>query len=574
MVMNLLRSLAVFLALPPVQGWAQGLVPSGQCAIIVASRQTLSEARIYVRQHGLEDLATIYEAQNGWLAISVGAVTSTVSERMLAELKADPSFPADAYCSTGKAYVRVISSPAKQSPSSGKAISRALDDEFDARPLSVSEKRFLQAALALEGYYKGLLDGAWGRGSQEALERYTYSNFSSEPLNVHAVALILTVIEEVVDDGWRMKHLPRLDVSVAMPTSHIKLVEDRNDRQKWWDARTGLEFIFDRFQHDEVSRAHQAMLNAHVGSDAPYTLREPGFAVTSVTSAGKTEYLRSDFINDAWSMIYIAAPNSAKNYIHLAASSIVRGRGAEFDIPEGGHLDRQIREFLTKLEDPETQKDQNSTQQQNDEPKAAPSGSGSAFFVNDAGYALTNAHVIKGCRAVKLNGQPAEVMAKSETFDLAAIRSRMAMPSTPLPFAASTAKLNSDITVAGFPLHGLLGGLNVSRGAVSSLKGLGGAETTMQITAPVQPGNSGGPAVNGQGAVVGVVVSKLDALLVAQEIGDIPENVGFAVRGEMAQLFLASNDIQYEISSEGILLSGEELAERLQRSTALVECLQ
>ena len=69
------------------------------------------------------------------------------------------------------------------------------------------------------------------------------------------------------------------------------------------------------------------------------------------------------------------------------------------------------------------------------------------------------------------------------------------------------------------------------------------------------------------------MVSKLDALIVAKELGDIPENVGFSVRGEIAKLFLSSNGISFENSNDSQALGGEELAKRLERVTVLIECV-
>jgi S1-C subfamily serine protease len=126
------------------------------------------------------------------------------------------------------------------------------------------------------------------------------------------------------------------------------------------------------------------------------------------------------------------------------------------------------------------------------------------------------------------------------------------------------------LTVAGFPLPDLLGGLNITRGAVASLKGIGGDGISMQISAPVQPGNSGGPVLNAAGQVVGVVVAKLDAARVAELHDDVPQNVNFAIRGEIARLFLSQNGVEPAISPPGGALPPEELGVLAQGYTRLV----
>ena len=60
--------------------------------------------------------------------------------------------------------------------------------------------------------------------------------------------------------------------------------------------------------------------------------------------------------------------------------------------------------------------------------------------------------------------------------------------------------------MVGYPLRGLLASeANVSTGAVSALAGPGDDRRLIQITAPVQSGNSGGPVLDAAGNVVGVV---------------------------------------------------------------------
>jgi S1-C subfamily serine protease len=71
------------------------------------------------------------------------------------------------------------------------------------------------------------------------------------------------------------------------------------------------------------------------------------------------------------------------------------------------------------------------------------------------------------------------------------------------------------VVAVGFPLRGLLASTaNVTTGSVSALAGPRDATRYLPITAPVQPGNSGGPLLDPSGNVIGVVVGKLDALTV------------------------------------------------------------
>lgn len=71
---------------------------------------------------------------------------------------------------------------------------------------------------------------------------------------------------------------------------------------------------------------------------------------------------------------------------------------------------------------------------------------------------------------------------------------------------------------------------------------------------------------------MGVVVAKLDAAKVADLYDDIPQNVNFAIRGEIAKLFLAQNGVEPTIQAEGPGLAPEDLAELAQGFTRLIIC--
>jgi len=92
------------------------------------------------------------------------------------------------------------------------------------------------------------------------------------------------------------------------------------------------------------------------------------------------------------------------------------------------------------------------------------------------------------------------------------------------------------------------------------------------MTAPVQPGNSGGPMLDMAGNVVGVIVSKLNALGIAKETGDIPQNINFAVQGSIARLFLEAQGLRVtERSSASSLVVGD-VVDNARGYTFQVEC--
>ena len=100
-----------------------------------------------------------------------------------------------------------------------------------------------------------------------------------------------------------------------------------------------------------------------------------------------------------------------------------------------------------------------------------------------------------------------------------------------MKLASKQAKLGSKIAVLGFPLPDVLGSkIQATSGEISGLGGMKNDPRYYQISAAVQSGNSGGPVLNENDEVVGVVISKLDALNMLKENGDLPQNVNFAVK--------------------------------------------
>lgn len=212
-------------------------------------------------------------------------------------------------------------------------------------------------------------------------------------------------------------------------------------------------------------------------------------------------------------------------------------------------------------------------------PSSKLASTGSGFLVNSEGYILTNHHVIDGCASVQVRSNTgqrlAAVIASDETNDLAILRSETG-GLVPLPFRDGRGiRAGDDIVLVGFPYSGLLtSSPNVSIGAVSALAGIRDDARFLQISAPVQPGNSGGPLLDSSGDVVGIVVSTMNALAVLKVTGSVPQNVNFAIKGSLAREFLENKRVTYATASSAVKMDRADIGEKGSRSTVLVECYQ
>ncbi len=212
-------------------------------------------------------------------------------------------------------------------------------------------------------------------------------------------------------------------------------------------------------------------------------------------------------------------------------------------------------------------------------PAGHPESTGTSFVAAE-GRLLTNNHVVDGCRRMvarnaKGTEQTARVIATDRRRDLALLTVTDDF-GPPLTFrTAPEVKRGETVVTYGFPLFGLLSsGPTLTTGAINALSGLRDNQANFQISAPVQPGNSGGPLLDGQGNVIGVVVAKLNAARIAEMTdGDIPQNVNFAVKGGPALDFLREHGVSPKTTtSAGSDKGAAAVGDIANPSTAFLQC--
>lgn len=155
--------------------------------------------------------------------------------------------------------------------------------------------------------------------------------------------------------------------------------------------------------------------------------------------------------------------------------------------------------------------------------------SGSGVFISKEGYIVTNHHVIDGANSLEvdlnINGKKetytAEVISSDVSNDLAIIKINKTMQSLPYGFRAYGVNVGEKVFAMGYPLISVQGTeIKITDGIISSKTGYQNDPTTYQISAPIQPGNSGGPLFDMKGNLIGITN------------GGIPgaDNVGYAIK--------------------------------------------
>ncbi len=199
------------------------------------------------------------------------------------------------------------------------------------------------------------------------------------------------------------------------------------------------------------------------------------------------------------------------------------------------------------------------------------------FVVSHNGHILTNWHVVDGCRelTIRIGGRTheARLLRQDPHNDLALLKVEPA-PTQALAFrVGEPLRVGEDVISLGFPLSGLLAQEpHVTTGTITALAGIQDDTRYLQTSTPVQPGNSGGPLLDHSGNVVGIIVGKLDAIKMAVAIGDIPQNVNFALHGRLAQAFLDANGIDHLTSRSQHARTTPDIAAEAKGATVLMEC--
>lgn len=199
---------------------------------------------------------------------------------------------------------------------------------------------------------------------------------------------------------------------------------------------------------------------------------------------------------------------------------------------------------------------------------------GTGWLINP-NHLVTAAHVVNNAKNIAVifrdEAINASIVSSDDYNDIAILKLSKPLPLKPLILASNSSKLGDDIWVMGFPLSSVLGNkIQLTTGVVSATAGIGNDKRILQITAPIQPGNSGGPLLNSNGNVVGVVTSKLDDKSMNEQ-GVTPQNVNFSIKIPYVKALLDASNVSFNTqNTKQNQKKLSNLAEEIQSSIFLI----
>ena len=282
------------------------------------------------------------------------------------------------------------------------------------------------------------------------------------------------------------------------------------------------------------------------------------------------EVLKDDIM--AYALFNLAAVQGSKEARNNRA--LLKSQMSQNQIAEAQRLSRQL---LAKIESTnnDTATEPDYIIQESNQIKSM----GTGFVINTDAHIVTNHHVISDCKRIeiinsKINST-AKVLFLDEINDLAVIKSNSPVNSYAFLRGGRGIRVGEDITTVGYPLGTILGeSVKVTTGNISALTGFDNDTTIMQITAPIQLGNSGGPVLDMSGNVVGIVSSKINELGVEKATGVLLQNINFAIKSQTLQIFLDAHQIDYKMKNSDTKLETADIAEAAQEYTIRVTCYE
>ncbi|WGW03349.1 serine protease [Tropicibacter oceani] len=568
--------------------------------IQVEARTSLNGAQESIRAFS-EELQNVngFSLGGGWYGVALGPYTRTEAQARMGELLRSGVIPSDSYIESAASYGQQfwpvgaqVNQPVAADPAQDTAAvapepvvaepapepvqvaepAPVAEPEPEPEPeetprqaraseaaLTRAQRDELQIALKWAGYYNSTIDGAFGRGTRNAMAVWQNDNG-------HDATGILTTRQREQLLGQYYAVLEGLDIAEVA------------------DERSGIAMQmpmgvveFDRYEAPFALFKSSTELGAQV-----LLISQPGDSQTmnglyEIMQTLEIVPLEGERKRDRDGFLLTGANDRIVSHTEVSL------RGGEIKgftlIWPAGDEERRTRvlglmqssfERTDGVLDPATVTDQSQSVDLVSGLKVRkPRTSASGFFIDTRGTVLTSAATVAGCERVTLEGvYDAKVLASDDRLGVAVLRAEATLaPRKVAQFNVDAPRLQSEVAVSGYSFGGVLGAPSLTFGTLEDLQGLGGEAEMKRLAMATLPGDAGGPVFDTGGTVVGMLLPRGD-----DGNRRLPEDVNFATKPEEILGFLRAQGIQPVARGTASALAPEDLTALGKDMTVLVSC--
>ena len=550
----------------------------------IEAQPSLSAAQEATRRYAaaLPDVAG-FSLGNGWYGVVLGPYLRADAERVLLTYRAQGDIPRDSYIQftsrLGQQFWPIgadvlgrgaVTAPLGQTATTTEdstvietpTLQASDETPSEARrseaALTRGEREALQVALRWAGFYNSTIDGAFGRGTRNAMAGWQIDR-GFEDTGILTTAQRAQLLDEF--------NAPLTSVGVAVmrdDTAGIEMMLPMG------------EVAFSRYEppfaHFDTSGdlGVRALLISQPGDQSTlFGLYEIMQTLEIVPLDGPRERSGTSFTLEGRNDQIVSFTQAALEDGQIKGFTLIWPAGDE--ARRIRVLDEMKASFtrLPGVLDPATGAD---SAQDIDlisgleirKPRVSRSG----FFVDQTGTVVTTSEVVANCSRITLEDDvTAELVTEDRALGVAILRPTAPLaPLSVAQFRSTTPRLQSDVAVAGYSFEGVLGAPTLTFGTLSDIKGLRGETELKRLALVALPGDAGGPVLDTGGTVLGMLLPR------SQNGQRLPGDVSFAANVKAIGNVLTDAGLSAQSGETNGTLPPTELSRVASGMTVLVSC--